>query len=565
MNCIYLRPVKSYFYWLAGLSVCHLFGLQLVNPGFAEPTSHTVNILQRPTNAQTNPSNAPTQNAESAGVPILVKRIDIVGSTILSSSQIKQLTEPLIGKSASLSQIHEIADKITKIYQDGNFITSRAIVPPQEVKDGIVKIQVLEGKIERIDIKRAGNVEGRLSDGYIRDRIALGTNPPLNFTRLEEELRLLRADPLISDIKANLVSGSALDKNILQVTFSEAKTFAVQAFTDDYGNPSTGIFRVGTSVKEANLTGNGDSIFASYTRSGSSDNYGFGYLYPINPTGGNLSFNLSFGQGPVIESPFDTLNISTYSQIYEIAYHQPIIRSIREEFTLGLSFALENSSSFLNSQSFNFQNLLFGDGISQSRVLHLIQDYINRDDAGAWAFHSSFNFGLDILGATIRSDDSPDGRFFYWAGQALRAQRLGEDKDTLVSFRLNFQFAGNHLLSTNQFGIGGAQSVRGYQQSQFVGDNGIQGSIEFQFPALHDPDGVAIVKLLPFIDAGTVWNSGSTNTGTQSLLGIGLGTTYQPIRNLILRLDYGIPLINIATSSNNLQSSGLYFSVSGSF
>ncbi len=565
MSSVQLHPIKNCIFLLVGLSTCQFFVLPWRNPVLAAPSSDLVNIRKSSAIAQTNIPSAPKQNDIPAEVPILIKRIDIVGSTILSSTQIQQLTAPLIGKSATLSQIREIADKITKIYQNDNFITSRAFIPSQDIKDGIVKIQVLEGKLERIDIKRAGNVEGRLKDDYVRDRAALGAPPPLNFTSLEEELQLLRADPLISDIKANLISGSTPDQNILQVTFSEAKTFSIRPFFDNYGNSSTGIYRIGTSVQEANLTGNGDSIFASYTRSGSSDNYSLGYLYPVNPRGGTVSFNLAIGQSPITEPPFDTLNLSTNFQSYELSYRQPIVRSIYEEFALGISFALENSSSFFGGRSFNFQNLLFDDGTSQSRVLRLTQEYVSRDNAGAWAFRSALNLGLDFLGATIRNDSTPDGRFFYWGLQGLRVQRFGEDKDTLATFRLNAQFTGDRLLSLNRFSIGGPQSVRGYRQSQLVGDNGIQGSVEFQFPAVRDPDGVAIVKLLPFIEAGTVWNSRTVNVGTQSLLGIGLGVTYQPIRNLTLRLDYGIPLVNVGNSGTNLQDSGLYFSVSGGF
>lgn len=565
MSCIHLFLPKHCFCLLASLSVCQLLVLKFDAPASAEFNSLIATTPQNQAIAQTKPPTDNTQNAAPVEVPISIKRIDIVGSTILTPNQIDQLTSPLIGKSATISQISEIADKITKIYQENNFITSRAFLPPQDIKDGVVKIQVLEGKIERIDIGRAGKVDGRLNDNYIRDRIALGATHPLNFTNIEEKLQLLRADPLVADIKANLISGSTPDQNIVNVTLSEAKTFSVSTFIDNYGNTSSGIFRVGATVQEANLTGNGDSIYLSYTRSGSSDNYSLGYFYPINPMGGTLGFNFSTGQSPVTEPPFNTLNISTNTQTFELAYRQPIVRSLTEEFTLGVGFTFGNSSSFLDGESFNFQNLLFDDGNSQTRVLNLNQEYIRRDNSGAWALRSSFNFGLGMLGATIRNDNSPDGRFFYWVGQLLRVQRLGEDKDTLATFRFNLQLAGDSLLSSNRFSIGGPQSVRGYRQSQLVGDNGIQSSLEIQIPAVRDFEGIPIVKVLPFMEAGAIWNARNNNFGNQSLLGIGLGAIYQPSRNFTFRLDYGIPLINAGNPYTNLQDSGMYFSVSGNF
>ncbi len=513
------------------------------------------------------PTSSPEQSAQISQNEVLIpiKRINVVGSTILTTSEVKLLTAPLENKSVSFNQLQEVADKITQIYQDRNYITSRAVLAPQDIKDGVVTIQVREGALESVEVKRAGDVSGRLNDNYIRDRVLLAATTPLNFTSLEDTLQLLRSDPLISDIRANLTTGSQENQSVLQITFTEAQSLSIRPFVDSYGNVSTGIYRAGVNLQELNATGVGDSVFAGYTRSGSADVYQFNYLYPINPQGGTLGFNFSAGQNPVTESPFDTLNILTDSQTYELAYRQPLVRSPREEFAIGVSTAFENSSSSFGGRSFNFQNFKFDDGRSQARVLRLSQDYLNRDPNGAWALRSTFNLGLNVLGATIRDDGSPDGRFFYWLGQVLRVQRLGTDRDTLAFFRLNMQFAANPLLSLNRFSIGGPQSVRGYRQNQLTGDSGLQASVELQFPVVRDSEGAAIIKLLPFIEGGTVWNSSGTNSSPQSLIGLGLGATYQPIRNLILRLDYGVPLINVSNSGNNLQDSGLYFSVNANF
>ena len=523
---------------------------QILNPAQVSPS----------TDAKDKPSQIP-QNE----VLIPVKRIDILGSSILTSVEIESLVVPLQNKSVTLNQLQEVTDKISQIYQDRNYITSRAVLIPQDIKDGIVTIQVREGSLERVDVKRAGDLVGRLNDSYIRDRVLQAGATPLNFANLEDALQLLRADPLIGDIRANLTTGSQANQSILQITVSEAKSFSIRPFFDNYGNTSTGIYRIGVNLQELNTTGNGDSILVGYTRSGSADIYQLNYQYPINPQGGTLGFNFSAGQSPITEPPFDSLNILTDSQTYELAYRQPLLRSPREEFAIGVSTAFENSGSYFGNRSFNFQNFKFDDGRSQSRVLRLSQDYLSRDPIGAWVLRSTFNMGLNVLGATIRNDGSPDSRFFYWSGQVLRVQRIGTDRDTLAFFRFNMQFSGDQLLSLNRFSIGGAQSIRGYRQNQLTGDNGIQTSVELQFPVARDEEGLATVKLLPFVEAGTIWNSSGVNSTNQSLIGLGLGATYQPMRNLLFRLDYGIPLVNVSNSGNNLQDSGLYFSINANF
>ncbi|TYQ30940.1 ShlB/FhaC/HecB family hemolysin secretion/activation protein [Pseudanabaena sp. UWO310] len=542
----------------------------LLNPKSVKPHSPVLNSAAVPQPPDLDNQNH--QNSISSGeqiplneVLIPIKQIKIVGSSILTSTEIESLTAPLQNRSITFSQLQEVADKISAIYQDRNYITSRAILAPQDIKDGIVIIQVREGSLERVDVKRAGNVSGRLNDEYIRDRVLQSASVPLSFAKLEDALQLLRSDPLIGDIRANLTTGSQENQSILQITFSEAQSFSIRPFFDNYGNSSTGIYRVGVNLQELNSTGNGDPLLLGYTRSGSADVYQLNYTYPIDSRGGTIGLSLAAGQNPIVEPPFDSLNIKTDSQTYELAYRQPLMRSPREEFALGVSIAIENSNAYFNNRSFNFQNFKFDDGQSQSRVLRLTQDYLSRDPRGAWALRSTFNLGLGILGATIRNDGSPDGRFFYWIGQVLRVEQIGADKDTLAFFRLNLQLSGNQLLSLNRFSIGGAQSIRGYRQNQLSGDSGIQASAELQFPIIRDSEGISLVKLLPFIEAGTIWNSSGINSSPQSLVGIGMGATYQPIPKLLLRLDYGIPLVKVSNSGNNLQDSGLYFSVNANF
>jgi hemolysin activation/secretion protein len=546
------------------IATCFIDGTNAA-PKAPQRGAQTNQVLPLSQSSTSSSKSKPKQNTETTEVLIPVKKILVVGSSILSEAEISKIIAPYLQKSLTLEQIRAIADQFTQIYQERNYITSRAILQAQEINDGVVTIKILEGTLERVDIRRAGDVEGRLNDDYLRSRALLAGDKPINFTRLEEELQLLRSNPLLSDVRANLAAGSSPDQSVLQITFSEAKSLNINLFTDNYGNVSSGIYRAGASLQELNLTGIGDSGFISYIRSGGANSYALGYQYPLNPTGGTLSLNASISDSRVTQPEFASLNIATDSQVYEIAYRQPVIRSPREELVLGASFGFENSSSSVNGQPFNFQNQALDDGRSQARVLKLTQDYVNRDSVGAWAFRSVFSAGLNILGATIRTDGSPDGRFLYWTGQALRVQRLGSDRDTLAFFRVNAQFTGDRLLSLNRFSVGGPQSIRGYRQNQNTGDNGIQASLEVQFPIVRDDNGLTTIKLLPFIEAGSVWNNRTSNPIPQTLFSVGLGAVYQPLRNLAFRVDFGIPLVNANNSGSNLQDSGLYFSVNGNF
>ncbi|NJK35962.1 MAG: ShlB/FhaC/HecB family hemolysin secretion/activation protein [Oscillatoriales cyanobacterium SM2_2_1] len=504
--------------------------------------------------------------AQEREVLIPVKRIQILGSTIFTAEELSALTAPLLNRSVRLSELQALADRITDFYQQRNYITSRAAIPPnQTITDGTIIIQVLEGTLERIDVGRLGDEGGRIPSDYVRDRALLGIGTPLNFATLEAELQLLRSNPLFSDIRASLGSGSTPTQSILRLRYAEAPSLAFRPFTDNYGTPSSGIYRAGMTVQELNLTGLGDLFSANYTRAGSGDSYGLTYQLPLSPRGNTLGLNVAVGRNPITEAPFDAFNIVTESQVYELTYRQPLIRKPLEELTLGLIFAVENSASSLDGIPFNFQTQAFDDGQNQARVARFSQDYVTRDAGGVWAFRSTFNLGLNVFGATIRDTGAPDGRFFYWSGQVLRVQRLGPDRDLQAVFRLNTQLTGDRLLPLNRFSLGGPQSVRGYRQNQLSGDSGLQGSLEVQVPVVRDRDGIPLIRLLPFVEGGTIWNTTGSNPNPQTLFSIGLGATYQPFPNLTVRLDYGVPLVNANNPGTNLQDSGFYFSVNGNF
>ena len=123
--------------------------------------------------------------------------------------------------------------------------------------------------------------------------------------------------------------------------------------------------------------------------------------------------------------------------------------------------------------------------------------------------------------------------------------------------RLNAQLTPDSLLPLERFSVGGVDTVRGYAQNQLVTDNAVIGSVELRIPLSAIPNQL---QLIPFIDAGTGWNTQTDNPNPSVLLGTGLGVQWQPIPDANLRLTYGLPLIGVPNRGNSLQENGLYFS-----
>lgn len=504
------------------------------------------------------PTSEPTPDVNV--VPIQVNRIEVTGSTVLSSEQLNRITKPFEGSTVSFQELTSVIDEINQLYLEQGYTNSRAILEAQTIANGIVQIRVVEGTLERIEVEGTR----RLNPNYVRSRVNLGVGTPLNTTKLEEQLRLLRADPLFKNVEATLRSGSEPGQSILVVRVTEADPFEASVSFDNYSPPSVGSERLGINASYRNLTGNGDQLAASYyrTTTGGADVFDFSYRIPLNAMNGTLQLRAAPNRNEVTQSPFDEFDIRGESQLYEISYRQPLIRSLREEFALSLGFAYQSGQTFTFAGPTPFG---FGPderGVSRTSVIKFGQDYLRWDSLGAWSLRSQFSFGTGLFNATTNPDSIPDGRFISWLGQVQRVQLL--NKNNLLILQADLQLTPDALLPSQQFIIGGGQSLRGYRQNVRAGDNGLRFSVEERMTLQRDEAGNAIFQLAPFVDLGTIWNVSDNPNNLQKqrfLASVGLGLLWQPLSNLSVRLDYGLPLVNLDDRGENVQDSGFYFSV----
>jgi hemolysin activation/secretion protein len=132
--------------------------------------------------------------------------------------------------------------------------------------------------------------------------------------------------------------------------------------------------------------------------------------------------------------------------------------------------------------------------------------------------------------------------------------------------RSSLQFADRPLLGLEQFGLGGQGSVRGYRQDVRLADNGLLASAEIQLPVLGESTQQGLLSVIPFFDVGTVWNNGNrTIRNPTTLASLGLGLQWQQSDNFRVRVDYGLPLVNLDSRRNTWQDNGVYFTVEYSF
>ncbi|NEP57594.1 MAG: ShlB/FhaC/HecB family hemolysin secretion/activation protein [Symploca sp. SIO2G7] len=505
----------------------------------------------------------PPNLPDSESFPI--QRINVEGSTVFSPEDFAPLIEPLTGQNVTLNQLRAVADAITQLYLDQGYLNSRALLTEQTITDGVATIEVIEGTITDIEITG----QRRFLTSYFTSRLNRGIDTPLNVNELEDQLRLLQINPLIEDLEVDLEPAQEIGESILRLDIEEAPSWFGSVFIDNYSPASVGSERFGISGGYRNLLGVGDIFTATGTRSftGGSTILELNYLVPFNALDGTVQLRTTIDRNEVTLSPFEELGIEGESETYEISVRQPIKRSFREEFALSVGLEHRDGQTFLfDNIGTPFGSGVEADGTARTTVLSFGQDYLRRDNRGAWALRSQLNFGLDLLDATINSEPIPDGQFFSWNGQVQRIQQLSPRQMLIV--RGDIQLSPDNLLASERFTIGGGQTLRGYRQGARSGDNGWRLLVEDRITLIQGEPGISLLQIAPFADLGMVWNNPSNPdqiANEHFLAGLGAGIIYSPVDDLILRIDFTLPLVDLSDRSTNIQDDGVHFSINYNF
>jgi hemolysin activation/secretion protein len=534
-----------------------------IPPGSIEPTRPVPPLIPEtlPTPAPA-PEIEPSQPAPTEPVPAIeakvkVKKVEVLGSTVFSAEELDRVVAPFVGQEATFEQLLEIRTAVTNLYTRNGYTTSGAFLPPQDVSDGLIKIQVVEGELERIEVQGLN----RLQNSYVRSRIAAAAKTPVNIRRLESALQLLQLDPLFSRVQAELTAGTAPGSNVLILNLKEAPPLASALIVDNRDSPSVGSLRGTVALSHNNLLGFGDRLSAEIGITEGVEDYNIGYEIPVNAQNGTIALRYNNGNSRIVEQPFVPLDINGETETYSLSFRQPLVRTPTTEFALSLSGDLRRSQTFiLDDEPFSF-TVGPEDGESKVSAIRFSQDWVNRSANRVLAARSQFSLGLDIFDATA-NDTGTDGRFFSWLGQFQWVQALNERKGATLIINTAAQLTGDSLLPLEQFSLGGVDTVRGYRTNQRVADNGIYSSVEVRLPLVNDSDGFGLLQIAPFLDAGVVWNNnGEAIAGANTLVSTGLGLRWQLGSSLSARLDWGIPLVPVAKQGDTLQDNGISFSI----
>lgn len=475
---------------------------------------------------------------DAARIRFVLSSVAVDGSTVYDSGALASTYSEFVGKEISLADAQTIADRITVKYRNDGYILSRAVVPAQRISGGALRVQVIEGYIKdfRIDISSGAGWETTGPISGIKSKLAayaqkiVGARPVTN--KVMERYLLLAND--LPGVSAQAVlapaQGNEPGAATLVVT---AKRKPVDAFisADNHGSRFSGPYQGQVGVIGNSLLGLSERISVRGINTlgdWSELHYLEGnYDQDIGNEGTKLGFGVSYSKTrPGYTLDNDLFNIEGTAYTATMRVQHPIIRSRT------MNWYVRGSGVYRDVN--NETNLI---GLPDTEVndhlwvarLGTTFDVVDRF-SGVTLIDVELSKGLPIFNYTKKGDLSsrPEGtaNFFKANAQISRLQSLFVPGLNLF-VAAQGQISANKLLSSEEFGVGGAQWGRGFDPGEITGDHGFAAKAELQFGS---PVNFFILRgyqLFAFFDYGKIWNDDladkTAGTDKETLMSAGAG------------------------------------------
>ncbi|HEY4317677.1 MAG TPA: ShlB/FhaC/HecB family hemolysin secretion/activation protein [Herbaspirillum sp.] len=454
------------------------------------------------------------------GTRFRLEGVRLSGNRVYTEEELLPMVQDDIGKTLSLDQLDALARRITDYYRARGYLVARAYLPPQEIKDGIVTIAVLEGRLGEIILNNSSGLAGNAIAPVHRIRPGDAVN------NLEFEGALLRlADIPGVEVKSTLRPGASVGTSDFLVDVAPGPALTGSFDADNFGNRYTAAARVGASVFWNNPTGLGDQVSLRAQTGGSNFSYGrIGYQLPVGSSATRVGVAWSRMDYKLGED-FSSLEAGGDATVGSIYLQHPLLRSRERSWFATLQFdqkRLRDYIGVVESQTEKRVNLW-----SIGTSANFIDGLGGGGSNSASLTYSRGQLGLDALSDLIDSFTArSQGAFGKWALSYQRLQRL--PGQFLLSLSANGQRANKNLDSSEKMLLGGATGVRAYPQGEASGDNGYLVNLELRYPLGQSWDAIG------FYDRGRVtvnhspWLNASDNG--RDLAGYGVGASYSAAR-----------------------------------
>lgn len=475
----------------------------------------------------------------------------VKGNTLLERKQIEKTVYPFLGLKKSIDTVELARTALEQLYHDNGYQTIAVDIPEQNVQNGIVNLQITEGKVSRLRVTESryfslGNIKAKVPE------LAEGHVP--NLPKMQEQLAELSKESQDRTIVPILRAGQTPGTLDVDLKVKDELPLHGKVEVNGRNSSNTSRLRSLVSLHYDNLWQKFHSASFMYqTAPEVPDEVEVivgTYVMPLFSSSTRLALYAVSSSSTSQIAQAGALSVIGTGNIYGARLVRPLTgpkdythtvtvgadyKDFKEDLTLLGSDSLKTPISYLPFMAQYSGNL--------------------RGEESVLAFNLGLNFSVRGLGSLLGNEKQEqqfaDKRFLaqsnymYVSGGLNFKHNLPWGME--IASRLSGQIADSPLISNEQFSMGGVDTVRGYYETQALSDDGATASLELYSPKLNPESWEFVNKLraLVFFDSAKGWIKDTLpgNESQMTLAGTGVGLNFQMWRYFVGELSFAVPMI----------------------
>jgi len=464
-------------------------------------------------------------------VSFSVTEFSILGENPISEEETNQTLSSFLGEHQGLDGLLEAAAELEAAILNAGYSFNRVVLPPQTLQAGVVQLKITQIKLANIEIE--GN-HFFSNENIIHSIPGLVPDTVPDTRQLARQLIVANNHPSKS-VTIRMKQSKKPESVDAVLNVQDQRPWQIFSVLNNIGTSKTGRLRFSAGGQHNNLLGFDDSLTASYTTSpgNTSDvkQWGLNYRIPVYKYSGEFNFFYSRSDvdSGTVQSVFD---VSGAGKFLGGSYTHTFLnrKNYRHRMSVGVDDKFfQNNVAFLGApigidvRSRPLMLSYFGEYQMEKSQIRFNISHVRNLNGGN--LNSSTTYAASRAGA---QQDWDVVRYNATYNRAL-------SKNWLLKFSWNGQWSNEPLISGEQFGIGGVNSVRGFEERAVTGDRGDQATVEFSRPILNNNTQVRL-----FTDIGhiKVISPAAGQVASQTLASIGAGISWRWKDKLSFSLDY---------------------------
>jgi hemolysin activation/secretion protein len=458
---------------------------------------------------------------------VQIKNFLFSGNKLLTEQELQSVVAKWKNKTLNFDELQNVIADIQEYYSSKNRI-GKALLPEQEIKDGIVSIRIVEGVLGVVVVEQKSQ-KPRMAAETVK-KYFKGEKDSVYIDTKDLQRKIFILNDLAGvNATGTYEQGKKEGESNFKVTVEDTPFFKGELAAANFGSKSTGSNQAIANVSFNNISGIGDLFSVNGIKSSGSDYVQGSYAVPILYDGLKLALNASKLDYQTLSSFSSTNQSKGDAKTYAANFTYPVYRTDRVSVNAKVGY---ETKDYLNT------NVLTAATISDYKIDNMIaglNGFLYNNDQSSISYNANVTFGrLKINDAAQETSDNTSaktkGSFEKLAFNISRNQTLPDLKNTNWLISVDGQTANKNLNSSEQISLGGPYAVRAYPTGQGSGSQGVILKTELQYP--YDKN----LTFGPFLDVGfikqyintyTDWQGSTRAKNDYSLAATGITGTYK--------------------------------------